>query len=211
MYEAEKKQLIDCALEMLKYQLISLTGGNVSMRMGDGTFLVTPSGMLYESMKMDDIVQIDKNNDRISGNRRQTSDSTALLYIYKHKPDVNAIIHTHQPYATAVGMIGKRLPACTTGIIAVGHGDVPVTPFTVSSDIGMGIETVKYCGVSDAVILGNHGVIGMGKTLFDALEAVVYLEEGAKAYLMAKTAGDIHELTEKEFAAENEESECYGQ
>ena len=176
MYEKEKKELIKCGMEMLRYGLVSLTGGNVSLRLDDGTFLVTPSAMLYEDMKEEDIVRLDSEKNILEGRRRPSSDTDALLYIFRHKPEVKAIIHTHQPYATAAGLIGDCLPACLTTIIDTAHGDVPVTPFTVSSDEGMGVQTVQYCGTSDAVILGNHGVIAMGDSVFSALETAVYME-----------------------------------
>lgn len=211
MYEKEKKELIQCGLEMLRYNLVSLTGGNVSVRLEDGTFLVTPSAMLYEQMEADDIVRVDGEKNILEGRRRPSSDMDALLYIFRHKPEINAVIHTHQPYATAVGLVDDCLPACLTTIIDTAHGHVPVTPFTVSSDEGMGIQTIQYCGNSNAVILGNHGVIAMGESLFEALETAVYLEEGAKTYLAAKAAGSIRHLTEEQIAQEDEDRGNYGQ
>lgn len=211
MYEKEKKELIKCGLDMLRYGLVSLTGGNVSLRLGDGTFLVTPSAMLYEEMETEDIVRVDGAGNILEGSRRPSSDTAALLYIFRHKPEVNALIHTHQPYATAVGLVDDRLPACLTTIIDTAHGDVPVTPFTPSSDEGMGVQTVRCCGSSDAVILGNHGVIAMGDTIFSALEAAVYLEEGAKTYLAARAAGRVKCLTKEQIAEEDTDRGNYGQ
>lgn len=211
MYETEKKEMIQTALEMLRYGLITLTGGNISVRLPDGTFLVTPSGMLYDTMTIEDIVHIRADKTVIEGKRRPTSDLDALLYIYREKSEVNAVIHTHQPYATAVGLVEEKLPACTTGIIDTAGGDVPVTPFTISSNEGMGIQAVGCCGKSQAVILGNHGVIGFGKTLFEALETVVYLEEGAKTYLAARSVGTIKLLTEDEIRMESMDYGNYGQ
>lgn len=211
MYEKEKQQLINTALEMLHYQLIALTGGNVSLRLEDGTFLVTPSAMRYETMQPDDIVRVDSEGRTIEGTRRPTSDLSALLYIYRRRPEINAIIHTHQPYATAAGLIGDSLPACLTTIIDTNFADVPVAPFTVSSDEGMGVLTMEYGLESYAVILKNHGVIGMGTTLDEALETVVYLEEGAKCYLAARSAGSVALLTPEQIAAECAPSDNYGQ
>ena len=211
MYEKEKQQLIDTALEMLHYQLIALTGGNVSVRLTDGTFLVTPSAMRYETMRPEDIVRVDSAGAILEGKRKPTSDLAGLLYIYNRRPEINAIIHTHQPYATAAGLIGDSLPACLTTIIDTNFGDVPVAPFTVSSDEGMGRLTMEYGPDSYAVSLKNHGVIGMGATLGEALETVVYLEEGVKCYLAAKSAGQIALLNPEQIAAECEPSDNYGQ
>ena len=211
MYENERRKVIETALKMLEYRLIVLSGGNVSARLGDGTFLITPSAMAYETLEPEDIVRIDAEGNVVEGEHRPSSDYEAVLYIYRHRPDVHAVIHTHQPYATAVGLIGDKLPACLTTIIDTNHGDVPVAPFTVSSDVGMG-ETVIACGRdSNAVILGNHGVIAMGECLEEALETAVYLEEGAKTYLAAEAAGKVRLLTRQQIEEEDRDRGNYGQ
>ena len=97
MYEKEKQQLIDCAREMQRYGLVVLSGGNVSMRMPCGNFLVTPSAMSYDTMTTDDIVLIDAQGNTVEGFRRPTSDKDAILYVFAHRPDIQVILHTHQP------------------------------------------------------------------------------------------------------------------
>lgn len=211
MFEKEKRDILACAIKMDHYQLVSLSGGNVSMRMPDGNFLVTPSALIYEEMSPEDVVLVNEKGKVIEGTRRPTSDLSALLYIFTHMPDVNAIIHTHQPYATAVGLVTDVLPACLTTIIDANNGPVQVTPFTISSDEGMGILTVKYAGNSLAVILKNHGVIAFGKNLGEALNSAVNLEESCKAYLMARSVGTISLLSEEQIAKEGAYRGNYGQ
>lgn len=212
MYEKEKQQLIDCAREMQRYNLVVLSGGNVSMRMPCGNFLVTPSAMSYDTMTIDDIVLIDENANIVDGFRRPTSDKYAILYIFKHRPDINVIIHTHQPYATSVGLVSDRLPANLVTVIDELHDEVKVAPFTPSSDEGMGIATVDYAGNSLAVILKHHGVITYGKNIEQALCAAVYLEEASKIYLAAMATGrPIPYLTDQQIADESRERGYYGQ
>lgn len=211
MYEKEKEQIIVCGIEVLNHQLIALSGGNMSLRVGDGEFLVTPSAMRYEQMKPEDIVLVSGTGEVIEGERRPSSDMAALLYVFKHKPEVNALIHTHQPYATAVGLVEECLPACMVTLINTNHTDVPVAPFTISSDEGMGKLYVKWCGSGNSVILANHGVLTGGKSLADALENAVYLEESAKAYLAARAVGKVKLLTKEEIAAEDTPRGNYGQ
>lgn len=211
MFEKEKKEMLECALQMKAYGLISLTGGNVSMRMEGGLFLVTPSGMLYEKMVPEDMVVIDSEGKVVEGNRKPSSDSTALVYIYQHMPWVQAVIHTHQPYATAVGLTNDRLPACLVTIIDANHADVPVAPWTPSSDIGMGKLAVEYTKDATAVIMKHHGVIAMGENLEEALFSAVYLEEAAKTYVMARVMGAVPELSPEEIAKESAGWSHYGQ
>ena len=91
------------------------------------------------------------------------------------------------------------------------QGDVPVAPWTPSSDIGMGKLCVKYGNGSRAVIMKRHGVIAYGPTLADALFSAVYLEEGAKTYVMAKMLGEVTELPREEIIRELGGMERYGQ
>jgi L-ribulose-5-phosphate 4-epimerase len=211
MYEKEKQDVLACARKMDRYRLICLSGGNVSTRMPDGNFLVTPSALIYDEMTPEDVVLVDESGKLVEGARRPSSDTLALLYIFKHMPNVNAIIHTHQPYATAVGLITDILPACLVTIIDANNGPVNVAPFTISSDEGMGMLTVQYAGNSLAVILKNHGVIAFGKNLEEALSSAVYLEESSKAYLIARSVGPISLLTEDQIAREGAYRGNYGQ
>ena len=188
MFKQEKEKILSAALELKKNNLISLSGGNVSMRVDKG-YLVTPSGMDYDVMTSNDVVLIDDNCLVLDGNRKPSSDASALVYIYKNMPKINAIIHTHQPYATAAGFITDKLPEFLVTLIDANKNAVNVAPFTPSSDIGMGKLAVEYAGGSLAVILKHHGVIAFGVDLMEALFSAVYLEEAAKTYVLAKAAG----------------------
>ena len=188
MYEKEKKLVLDTALEIKKNGLVSLSGGNVSLRVGEGQYLVTPSGMIYEEMTPDDVCLIDDECRVLEGTRKPSSDSSALVYMFQHM-DVNAIIHTHQPWATACGFMTDELPDFLVTIMDACKNPVRVAPFTPSSAIGMGELAVEYAGDSLAVILKHHGVLTWGSDMEEALFAAVYLEEAAKTYAIAKAMG----------------------
>lgn len=211
MYEVEKKQVLECARTMDRYRLVSLSGGNVSLRMAGNTFLVTPSAMRYDEMVPEDVVLVDESGSLVDGTRRPSSDTSALLYIFKHMPWVNAVIHTHQPLATAAGLVTDVLPAFLTSMIDATNGAVKVAPFNISADEGMGRLAVEYAGNSLAVILKHHGVIAFGKSLKQALEAAVYLEDSARVYLMARAIGPVPELTAGQIGDEAAERGFYGQ
>jgi len=212
MHEAEKQRIIECALEMKKNGLIVLNGGNVSLRTSKDTFLVTPSNLAYETMQPSDIVLISMDGNVLEGGRRPSSDSKALAYMFKSMPDINAIIHTHQPYATALSLVADELPLCTTNLIDELNDKVQVAPFTRSSDEGMGVSTVKYAGNSLAVILKHHGVMAYGKDLEQALSAAIYLEEGCRTYLAALSSGlPLSELSEDQISEESAPRGYYGQ
>ena len=211
MYENEKKAVLAAARKLREYNLISLTGGNVSLRVGEDRFLVTPSGMDYNEMNYDDVCLIDSKVNLIEGKRKPSSDSEALIYIFENMKEVNAIVHTHQPYATAVGLVCDKLPATLVTIIDANHDDVPVAPWTPSSNLGMGKVCVEYANDSLAVIMKHHGVIAFGKDMQEALYSAVYLEEGAKTYCIAKMMGNVEELPKEEIEKEKAGWQTYGQ
>ena len=105
VFEAERQALIDCALEMRANALIKGSGGNVSMRVpgagpdGADAFLITPSAMGYDTMLPSDVVLVDADGATLDGCLRPSSDKTAILYIFRNMPEVNVVIHTHQPDA----------------------------------------------------------------------------------------------------------------
>lgn len=198
MFEKQKRAVIDTALTIKEYGLIALAGGNVSMRVGENDILVTPSGSYYETMKDEDVLLLDIDGNIKEGTLKPSVDTIALLYIYKNMPEVNAIIHTHQVNATAVGLISDKLPAITTTLSNATLGEVNVAPYSSPASINMGIETVEHIDGKRAIILKHHGVVTVGGDLKEALYAAVYMEETAKTYLAAKSAGEPAVLSKEE-------------
>ena len=212
MFEKEKKQVLDAALEIRRCSLVSLSGGNISRRVGEDRYLVTPSGMIYEQMVPEDVCLIDGTCRVVEGNRKPSSDSSALVYLFEHMPKVQAVIHTHQPWATAAGFAADEIPDFLVTIMDACRNPVRVAPFTPSSAVGMGKLAVEYAGDSLAVILKHHGVITWGGDLQEALYAAVYLEEAAKTYVLAKAMGvQIPALPPELIAQEKAGWETYGQ
>ncbi|HAW45117.1 MAG TPA: sugar aldolase, partial [Sutterella sp.] len=175
-------------------------------------YLVTPSGMIYEKMTYEDVCLIDGKCQVIEGRRKPSSDSAALVYIFEQMPQMNAVIHTHQPWATAAGFAVDVIPDFLVTIMDACHNPVQVAPFTPSSAIGMGELAVQYAGDSLAVILKHHGVITWGQDLEEALYAAVYLEESAQTFVLARAMGaTIPPLDPELIAREKKGWETYGQ
>lgn len=190
MFEREKQEVINAGRSMDRYGLIALTGGNVSSRMPTGEILVTPSGMIYADMIPADILVMDAEGAILEGARKPSVDTEALLYIFRHRPDAMAIIHTHQPYTTAIGLVMDELPVSVTTLANAVKGSVLVAPFTSAASIEMGKLAIEHLTERRlAVILKNHGVIGIGNSLKQALGACVYLEEAAKTHAIALSMG----------------------
>lgn len=189
MFENEKKEVIKAGMKLDRYGLIALSGGNVSYRMPSGEILVTPSGMIYEDMVTSDVLVVDLDGKVLEGNRRASVDTQALLHIFRNRPDVNAVIHTHQPYATAIGLVEDEVVCNLTTLANATRGSVKVAPYSSAASLDMGIKALENLGDALAVVLKHHGVIAVGDSLKQALYACIYLEEACKTILLAKSTG----------------------
>ena len=189
MFDTQKQEVLNAALRLDRYGLIALSGGNVSWRMDSGEVLVTPSGMIYDDMVPEDILVVDLDGNIIEGERKASVDTEALLYIYKNMPQVNAVIHTHQPYATGLGLVMDELPCNLSTMANATEGPVAVAEYGDPGSLSMGVEAVKAIGDRLAVVLKHHGVIAVGRDLRQALFSCVYLEEAAKTVSVALSTG----------------------
>lgn len=212
MYDKEKKEVINAGIKLDRYGLIALSGGNVSLKVDEDRVLVTPSGMIYEELEIDDIILMDLSGKVIEGTRKASVDTKALLYIYNNMPEINAVIHTHQPYATALGLVEEEFKCNLTTLANATKGSVSVCPFSSAASEQMGIEAVENLNGKLAVILKNHGVITVGNSLKQALYSCVYLEEAAKTYCIAKSmSNNIAMMTEEQIEQAVKIFDYYGQ
>lgn len=212
MYDKEKKEVINAGIKLDRYGLIALSGGNVSLKVDEDRVLVTPSGMIYEELEIDDIILMDLSGKVIEGTRKASVDTKALLYIYNNMPEINAVIHTHQPYATALGLVEEEFKCNLTTLANATKGSVNVCPFSSAASEQMGVEAVENLNGKLAVILKNHGVITVGNSLKQALYSCVYLEEAAKTYCIAKSMSDnVAMMTAKQIEQAVKIFDYYGQ
>src|ERR1041385_821539 len=117
MLEQLKEQLWKLHLELPKNGLVTWTGGNVSARDPEtGLVLIKPSGVMYEDLRPADHVVLDLEGRGVEGALKPSSDTASHLYIYRHRPDVGGVVHTHSRYATAFPAVGRPIPVVLTAI-----------------------------------------------------------------------------------------------
>jgi L-ribulose-5-phosphate 4-epimerase len=179
-----------CSLhaELPRHNLVVWTMGNVSARDPEtGLIVIKPSGVRYEQLTPDNMVVVDANAKQVEGSLKPSSDTASHCYIYRQRPDINGIVHTHSRYATAFAAIGAPIPCFLTGMADEFGGDIPCGGFQLIGDEEIGQEVVK-CLVgshSSAVILQNHGVFTVGKSAMSAVKAAVMAEESAATAWLA--------------------------
>jgi L-ribulose-5-phosphate 4-epimerase len=164
--------------------------GNVSARDPEtGLVVIKPSGVRFEDLHPEDMVVVDLDAKVIEGRFKYSSDTLTHLYIYKHRPDVNGIVHTHSTFATAFAAVGKPIPCFLTGMADEFGGPIPVGGFSLIGGIDIGRVLVESIGSSKAILMQNHGVFTIGKTATHAVKAAVMAEDAARTSYYAMQLG----------------------
>jgi L-ribulose-5-phosphate 4-epimerase len=191
--DAAKREVADLHAELVRYGLVAWTAGNVSGRVpGTDYFVIKPSGVAYDDLTPDTIVLCDLNGARIEGELSPSSDTAAHAYVYRHRPDVGGVVHTHSTYATAWAARGEPIPCVLTAMADEFGGEIPVGPFAMIGDdsIGRGVVETLDAHRSPAVLMRNHGVFTIGKDARAAVKAAVMCEDVARTVHIARQLGE---------------------
>ncbi len=196
MLEALRESLYELHLELPKNQLVKWTGGNISARdPQSGYVVIKPSGVRYEVLKPEHMVIVDLNGNIVEGALKPSSDTASHLYIYRARPDIGGIVHTHSPYATAFAAVGQSIPVVLTAMADEFGGPIPVGGFALIGTEDIGKVVVESIGSSCAVLLKNHGVFTIGVDALAAVKAAVMTEDVAKTVWLAKQIGEPNPLS----------------
>jgi len=148
----------------------------------------------------------------VEGSLKPSSDTLAHVYIYRHRPDVNGIVHTHSTFATAFAALGRPIPACLTAICDEFGGPIPCGGYARIGGDEIGQEVIRSIGDSPAVLLKNHGVFTVGPTPEAAVKAAVMVEDAARTMYFALLLGEPERIPPEEIArAHGRYLEEYGQ
>ena len=190
MLEALREQVWQLHLELPKNDLVRWTGGNVSGRDPEtGLVVIKPSGVKYLDLRPEQLVVLDVSGKIVEGNLSPSSDTASHLYIYRQRPDVGGIVHTHSPFATAFAAANKPIPVVLTAIADEFGGSIPVGDFALIGGEEIGRVVVEAIGSSPAVLLKNHGVFTIGKNAEAAVKAAVMTEDVARTVWYALQLG----------------------
>jgi L-ribulose-5-phosphate 4-epimerase len=201
MLEHLKEEVYKLHLELPKNQLVAWTSGNVSARDPEtGYVVIKPSGMRYEELKPEYMVVVDLDGQHIEGELKPSSDTASHLYIYRHRPDVNGVVHTHSPYATAFAALGRPIPVYLTAMADEFGGPIPCAEFALIGGEEIGKQVVEHIGASPAVLLKNHGVFTIGPTAEAAVKAAVMVEDVARTVWLALQLGQPEEILPEDVA-----------
>ncbi len=195
LFESIRSELLKLHLVLPASNLVTWTSGNVSIRDKETDLvIIKPSGIMYEDLRPEHFVVLDVNGKVIEGDLKPSSDTASHLYIYRHRPDVFGVVHTHSPYATAFAANGMPISVYLTAQADEFGGPVPCAGFGLIGGEDIGKLVVENIGSSVACLLKNHGVFTIGPSGKAAVKAAVMVEEVARTVWIARQLGQPDEI-----------------
>ena len=190
-----------CRVGKLLYDrgYVAANDGNISVRVGEGRLLITPSGVSKGRMTPDMLLVTDLDGTVIEGDRHPSSEGKMHLEIYQGRADVNAVVHAHPPVSTAFAVCRRGLETPYLSELVAGLGQVPCTPsFAMLSTEEVPQSVRPYLADHNALLLANHGALAWGGDLWEAFDRLETVEHTAKIVLNAQLLGGGIPLTEEE-------------
>lgn len=165
------------------------TSGNLSVRLDDHRLLVTPTGCSKYLLTRDDMVIVDLDGRHLAGSRKVTSEIDMHLTIYRHRQDVEAVVHAHPMIATAFACAGRALDQILCQEAAMTLGAVPLAPYATTGTAEVAASLVPFLSDHQVILLANHGVVSYGPSLLDAFLKMETVEHLAHIHLAAHQLG----------------------
>jgi L-fuculose-phosphate aldolase len=209
LYEKERNIVLNACREMVKSNLTVGSWGNISMRTPDGNVVITPSGTNYSKSVAGDIVITGMDGKITDGKMKPSSERLMHYEIYKHRPDVMAIVHTHSIYSSVLAVTDERIPPITEDTAMLLGDGVNVSEYALTGTIELADYVVRGLGSNNATIMKNHGAVSVGTDMDRAIVASQVLEKSANIFINAKMLGNINVLPKEDVAKLRAMSEAY--
>lgn len=194
--------VVHVAQQMSRLGLVVSVWGNASARVrGTDLVVITPSGVEYESLYEGILPIVDlRTGAKVQGRLKQSSETPTHLAIYRARPDVFGVVHTHSVQASVFAVLRESIPALVEDIAQVAGCPVACAEYAPPGTPELGAQVVKALGTCNAALLANHGIVGVGPTIDEALRVCQVVEKGAQIYATARALGKPVPLSEGEVA-----------
>ena len=208
-----REEVARVARQAIETGLVTGTSGNVSARTPEGGVLVTPSGISYEILTPEDVVLVDAEGKVLEGSLEPTSETLMHTGIYRARPEVGAVVHTHSRYATTLACLGWEIPPVHYMLTTLSDdGRIPLAPYTTyGTEELAGYASEALGETRNACLLQNHGTITVGESAEEAFSRTVVLEEMAQIYYQTRLAGEPILLSPKQVEEVATKIAGYGQ
>ncbi|MFN8398508.1 MAG: class II aldolase/adducin family protein [Anaerolineales bacterium] len=187
LFDSEKKLIVETAHELVRKGFLMATGGNLSLRVkGQNAFAITPSNYDYMKMTPEDVCILDFDLNMLEGHLKPSVESAMHGAVYQVREDVNAIVHTHQVYTSALTLIKSPIPALFDEQARFLGRSVEIIPYAPSGTGMLKSTVAKHVkNHNNAFMMQNHGALVFGHDMERAVHNVEILEKCAMAYLLA--------------------------
>ena len=201
--QAVARAVLAAAQAMYAKGLVEGTAGNVSGRVGDGSFCLTPSSLGYETMRAEDLILVDAGGAVVAGDGHPSSEKALHLACYRRWAEVGGVVHCHPLYASMFAVARQSIPAAIEEVVIYIGGDVEVCDYHLTGSDELGDAVAAALGERSAVLMANHGLVTVGRDPADALHAALVVERTAHIVWGARllgTPGAVPEKVNQDFA-----------
>ena len=206
----DREEIVRFGRRLLAAGLTTGTGGNLSiLNSRNGLVSISPSGIEYGEMTADDVPVTDLDGRVVEGTRGPSSELEFHLALYRKRPDIRAVVHTHSVYATTMACLNWEIPAVHY-LVAFSGRKVPLAPYATFGTPELARNIVESIGSYNAVLLANHGLVAVGETLAAAFAVAEEIELVARIYYQAKCIGEPVVLPEEEMSRVIHRFRSYG-
>lgn len=192
----EREFLVKYGKKLITSNLTTGSGGNISIcDRNQGLVAITPSGMDYFDITIEDIVIVDLKGNIIEGKLKPSSEIGMHLIFYNNREDANSVVHTHSKYATAIACMGWELKPVHY-LIGLAGFNVKCAKYATYGSHELAENALAAIENRNAVLLGNHGLIALGRNVENAFSIAEHLEFVSEIYFITKSLGEPNILTE---------------
>ena len=195
-----REEILHTGIMLLDKGLVAGTWGNISVRIADQVFAITPSGRNYRTLQPEDIVLVDSHGSTIEGKLKPSSELPLHLAIYSARSDIAGIVHTHSVFASACAVARRPIPPIIEDLVQLAGGEIAVAPYALPGTPELAKNAVSALADKFAVLLANHGAVTCGKTLGEAMTAAELVEKAAQIFSWAQMLGGAVPLSAEDVA-----------
>jgi L-fuculose-phosphate aldolase len=201
-----RKEIISINRACVDHGLMRSSDGNISSRLDNERFLMSPSGMYKKRMKPKHLLIVNWEGEKVKGKRDLQPSSEILLHLeaYRQREDIRAVLHAHPPFSTALTIAGIPFPTNIIPEVLIALGEVPTASYATPGTQDLALSIREPIMTHNAILLGNHGSLTVGETLEDALIALERMEHAAHLYYLAYNLGKVIPLPEAEIKRLND-------
>ena len=211
MFIKERQQIVDYCQLMVKRGLTKGTGGNISIFDRESRLMmISPSGIDYDRMTAADVVVVDLEGNTMDGDKKPSSEFPMHAIFYKKRDDLNAIVHTHSPFATTIASLRWELPAISY-LVAFSGKNVRCAEYASFGSKQLAENAYEAMLDRQAVLLANHGLLAGAVNIATAFTVAEEIEFCCEIYTRAKAIGEPIVLGEDEMEHMTEKFKTYGQ